>query len=431
MPLPKSLTLFAYSFLAFVIPFPFGVGAFGVMLVVAVFIFTNGWRSTFRNYLNRPALWLWAAFYGFHALSYFWSPDKGRAGFDLTLKISLVLLPFFIGARGLLDERFFQKVMWSLVAGLCTIALWCGISAIQLYAVDQDTKVFFYHNLVKGLDANAVYMAWYTFTALAFLLLRASPATTSIMRWLHRGALLLLCIFFVLLSARTLLLLFIVFLLPLVFYRKWRSNSLSVLQMGGAVAGVVLVGAFLFNVPNPINQRFQELTTSSPKDAYLPHYAGEENHFGNMAVRLFFWRVGLENMQEHHLWAKGAGIGGWNQLQNARMKQLGIPNMDADSPDRNPFYDANLHNTFLQTLLILGVGGLVLLLLITFVMPFRHLLAAPSAFNSVFLGVSLFFMFQEAVFQTQAGVIFYVFMASVLADLYYNRKVMPTAYPHL
>ncbi len=426
MPLSKSLTLFAYCFLAFVIPFPFGAGAFGVMLVIAVFLFTNGWRTTIRNYLNRPALWLWAGFYGFHALSYFWSADKDRAVFDLTLKLSLLLLPFLVGARGLLDERSFQKVMWSLVAGLCTIAIWCGISAAYQYKATHDINVFFYHALVKELDANAVYMAWYTFVALAFLLLRASPAVAAGRRWARRGAVALLLLFFFLLSARTLLLLFVIFLLPLTLYKK--RASLSLIQSVGIGTIILLAGACVFVLPNPVSKRFQELKKSSPKAAFLPHYAGEEAYFGNMAVRLFFWRVALQNVQKHDLWVKGAGVGGWNQLQNARMKQLGIPDMEEKSPSRNPFYNANLHNTFLQTLIILGIGGLLLLFFLIAVMPIRHLMAAPSAFKLAFTVVSLFFMFQEAAFQTQAGVIFYVFMISVLSDLYYNRKVMPAVY---
>ena len=431
MPLPKSLTLFAYCFLAFVIPFPFGVGAFSVMLVIAVFLFTNGWRTTFRNYLNRPALWIWAAFYGFHALSYFWSPDKDRAIFDLTLKLSLVLLPYFIGARGFLDERFFQKVMWSLVAGLCTVAVWCAFGALHQYGVTKDSKVFFYHSLVEGLDANAVYMAWYTFVALAFLLLRALPSPTAGGRWLYRGALALLSLFFVLLSARTMLLLFVFFLLPLALYKKWRQHAFSRLQAGIILTVIAVATICMLKLPNPVNKRFQELQESSPKSAFLPHYAGEESRFGNLAVRLFFWRVAFENIEAHHLWVKGAGVGGWNQLQNERMRQLGISNMEDNSPYQNPFYNANVHNTFLQTLLILGIGGLLLLLLMVMIMPLRHFFAAPSAFGGVFIGVSLFFMFQEAAFQTQAGIIFYVFMTSMLADLYYNRKVMPVRYSNV
>ena len=130
------------------------------------------------------------------------------------------------------------------------------------------------------------------------------------------------------------------------------------------------------------------------------------------------WRFGYENMQEHNLWLKGAGNGDAVDLQNQKLEQHGFDIDAAKDNVRSEFYNINLHNMFFQVLMMIGIPGLLLYIIMVFspllalrVMEYRHIFF-------VFHVSMLFFMFQEAIFQTQAGIVFY----SVFSMIFWNLK---------
>lgn len=411
--------LLAACLLAFVIPFPFIFGAVGVAVLAVVTVCFQG-RYLIFNLRKRKLLWLPIVLYLWTLCTWFWSADKGEAASILSTKFSLFLLPLVLGSSSLQDSVSRRRVLFSFATGVAVIGAYSMASAWEAYLVSRDANVLFYHQLVDGLETNAVYMAWYVVTAILFLLVTPpDPARSGKVLWVRGLLFAVLLPFFFLLAARTLLFLFLVGVLPVIFLGSFRKKvAFPQKIMTWVFSGVVVLATVLAMRQPAIQARFRELNHSRPELSFLQHYQGEEAQFSNLNVRLFLWRVGWEELTSStKTFLAGTGVGDTHAAINKRIAALGIPNMEQDASPRNPFYNINLHNTFLHTALATGLPGIVLLLAVVFCLLIAGFRAFPQKpFLLFFTLLALAFMMQEAVLETQAGTIFFMFIWS----LYYS-----------
>lgn len=409
----------ALCLLAFSIPFPFIYSSLAMILLSLAWLW--GWRKglALKRWSRRWALWPWAVYYLLHAISFFYSENREQSAFDLQVKLGLLLLPVLVGSLSL-EQRNLQKILASFCFGVSAVALIALVRSALIWEETEFSGIMFYHNLVRDFDANAVYMSWYTLVSIGLILLfpwsRPYPYLRIPLLVLQTG-------FLILLSSRMLLVLFLGFVIPLYFYVRIRHlrftwpKFLGVsLVLGAALSLVILTD-------NPIRKRFVDILYN-PEIVYLKDFSQvDESTINNTDLRLFLWKIGLENMNEQGLWAFGAGNGDVNALQNQKMMDYRFRNMDHPDPEqRSSFYNINLHNMFLQTLLMLGILGLIPFLAMVFlpwiVLP-RCRLWAPF---SVFLLTSFFFLQQESCLQSHAGVIFYSFFSSLFWAAFYTDK---------
>lgn len=405
--------------LAFVIPFPFVFAPVVIILIAIAWLLSGNWRGFFPFLKRSPVLLAWLLFYALHIASYFYSHNKDVAAFELERKLSCAVLPVVLYAPFYENSRRFSYLLLSFMTGLSVIALWCLARAAFLYAQDGQTGHFFYHSLAQGTDANAVYTSWYVVCALALLFFlpwqKNGVRFPVFWRWCMG---ILLGIFLILLNSRLLLVLFVALLLPVYFQqlalRRKLSKSVIVLLSVFVISAVSLV-AF---TKNPVSKRFHEVLNKKIDQAFYPDYRQRDQSFNNLTLRLFVWRVGVDNLSEHQLWLFGTGIGDWSEMQDRRMDALGIEHIyDTEHPSQ--YRGVNLHNMYIQSLVALGIPGLLLMLYLAF-WPLGMRIRWPE--KKVFLiimAVSALFMLQEAALQTQAGVLFYVFI-SVLIYIRYR-----------
>ena len=403
---------FGCCLLAATIPFIFIWSTLSIWVILLCWALSGRFRSTWHHFKEQPAYWLWVAYFGMHALSYFWSADKDQSIFDSVSKLSLVILPVIVGAGSNICPRRLEQIIGSFILGVTAVAFFCYAQAVFAWQQDGDSGHFFYHEIVKGLDANAVYMAWYVLAALsALLLVRWNFLFAGKARFLQYATALILLIFLVLLSSRLLLALFVGLVLPAYLFRLVRGGKRP---WGAFVAMVLLIGggAVLALTDNPVKERFKDVMHRDVRVAFLPDYHDTIPHFNNLTLRLFVWRCGIDNMQKHQLWLKGCGNGDEHHIQNARFEELGI------TPDRQDQYnvilhDINLHNMYLQSLIVLGIPGLLLFLGMMMAPFFFVSRMRPRGWFLCFHIIAFCFMMQESALQTQAGVIFFTFFSCI------------------
>lgn|GEM_PF-674092 len=409
--------------LAFVIPFPFRFAPVAIILVAVAWVFSGQWRSIGAYLKTSPVLVCWIIFYGLHLAGYFYSHNKIAAGFELERKLSFWVLPLVLYSSFYRSSRRFAYLLLSFMAGLCAIALWCLARATFLFAADSNLSHFFYHALAGGTDANAVYTSWYVVCALVLLLFypwqKIEATFSRNLRW-AMGV--LLGIFLILLASRLLLVLFFVVVLPVYILRAWRSGRLPAAKMvwlGGTLALLLLL---LAATRNPVSGRFHEILNKNAAQAFYPDYHQRDQQFNNLTLRLFLWRVGMDNMREHRLWAFGAGIGDVADLQNERMAALGIKDI-YNKQNPSQYAGLNLHNMYMQTLVSLGIPGLLLFCyLVGWPLGLLRLRWQEKLPLFLVLAVAALFMLQEAALQTQAGIVFYLFCSVAIYNRYQAVK---------
>lgn len=420
----RSLPHMALCLLVFTIPFPYIASTIAVVLLIITWLIQLNYKETLKNIFKRKALWAWMAFFILHVISYTYSDNKAQSFFDIQSKMSMFILPIIIGAGMKLGRRQTEQVFLSFVLGITAISLYSFGQASISYIQDADLNHFFYHPLVKGLNANAVYQSWYTILSISLLIFFPWKSTFIKPKRILRLAIIILqIIFFICLSSRTLILLFFLLLIPV--YLRSAINKISKPHMILITMYASILTAIVVFTDNPIRNRYESVATTDLSLSFQKDYTTVvESDFSNLTLRVFLWRMGLENISEHNLWLTGAGNGDAQDLQNERMADYGLRNMRTPGPfGYSPYHNANMHNMFLQSLLMIGIGGLICMILIT-LSPFLHI--RKTNYTPVFLifhVASFFFLMQEAALQTQAGIIYYTTFSMIFWNKVYEKYI--------
>lgn len=421
-PWVQTALQYALCILAFLIPFPFIFGSYAIVLLSLLWILNGDFKGSFQRFKANKVLWAWVAYYVLNALSYFYSENKGQSLFDIGAKMSILLLPFVIGAGTPISKKLFERVLVFFISSLSIVAVISIIHAIvRCYREGYIYKpFFFYHDLVAGFDSSAVYMALYCLFSLACLLmLQWQHFFTGKYKWVKVLLIVWQILFFILLSSRLLIILFFILLVPFYIRKAFKHKGWGIGRLAIIAVFFAIIGGGVFTTDNPVKNRFNDMFQKDLSIAWQDDYSQiPQDSFSNVTLRLMLWRFGYENMQEHNLWLKGAGNGDAVDLQNQKLEQHGFDIDAAKDNVRSEFYNINLHNMFFQVLMMIGIPGLLLYIIMVFSpllalqgMEYRHIFF-------VFHVSMLFFMFQEAIFQTQAGIVFY----SVFSMIFWNLK---------
>lgn len=410
---------------AFCIPLPFIFSSVSVILLVAAWLPQAHLKETWHNLRSNKPLLAWILYYVLHAVSYLYAHNKSQSAFDLESKLSFIVMPVIIGAGSCITAQWLERILFAFVMGVTAISCFCLGKAVVLWQQTGDTGLFFYHTLVKGLDANAVYAAWYTiFSILALLLYDWSRFFATRKRlWLKILILTVQSVFFVLLSSRMLLVLLLVFLAAVFSRKLFRNERFSPLLRNSIIAIVLLLTGVIAFTNNPISRRYKDLLHSNTQMAWQqPSKGYKVQEFNNLTLRLFVWRVGIANVREHRLWWTGASNGDVAELQNRKMDEWGIPDIYNEA-NRSPMYNVNLHNMYMQSLVMLGIPGLIVFLLIIS-LPFFYMRGiSEKILFLMFQVTAALFMLQESALQTQAGIIYFTFFSQVFWNIrYYSVK---------
>jgi O-antigen ligase len=417
----QNIHQYILCILAFSIPLPFLFSSISIIVLAFVWLLGLNFREFATKIKERKALWLWIGLYLLHAISYFYSADKEQSGRDLETKLSFIILPLLIGAGMDINRQLLERIFLGFVLGISAVSIFCLGQATISWQQTGDYQYFFYHELIRGLDANAVYEAWYTIFSLSILLF--FPWKRFFVGKARIWKVILIAIqfaFFILLSSRMLIVVFLLFLIPYYISKAFKKFAVYKTIVILLLLAIPIIA--VFSTKNPIRKRYENIAQIDISQAYMKDYSNvAEGDFSNLTLRLFLWRLGWENVQEHNLWLTGAGNGDVHKLQNDKMAEYGIRNIYPVNTWRSPFYNANLHNMYLQILLMLGFIGLLTFILITFLPLFK---LKDFIYGQVFLLfhlVAIFFMLQEAALQSQAGIIYYTFFSMIFWNISYRK----------
>lgn len=409
--------------LAFAIPLPY------IYINVLLFVFLFTWllqvniKTLLVNLAGRKILWAYILYFGLFALSYFYSENKAQSLFDTGSKTFLLVMPVVIGAGLSISKKQLEHVFFAFICGVTLVAIISYSVAYREWQATGEFKNLFYHNLVDDFDANAVYQALYAFFSISLLLIfKWSCYFNGKMKYLKYLMLIIQIVFFVFLSARMLTLLFVFFLLPFYIIYTFKSE-INFRKIIITLVSFCILSTLVVVTENPIKDRFKDFFVKSSKLAFMDDYSSvKEEDFNNLTLRLFLWRLGIENVQENNLWLTGTGNGDAQAMQNNKMKEYGIKNIHEDILLRSPLYNANLHNMYLQSLIMVGIFGFLLLFLIT---AYPFFIYKNALFFKWFLPFHIsttFFMIQESMFQTQAGLAYYTLFSSIYISMYFSEK---------
>ncbi len=328
-------------------------------------------------------------FYLFHIISSFYSANNNEALFDLEVKFSFLLLPIIFGLQKPKNQPDFINILriYS-VSSITSVLVLMGINSVKYI---ETGKMLFYNDYSFLLHPSyfSMYLAFNILIGVFLLYHRkGNPYCLTISILLS-----LLNIFIAESKAGQLttlvLIIFIAFRLIPTRFRK------LVL-----VLSVFLVMAFGFLAKN--SKRFPFLVNAM--EHYSEIKAHPENIRESTALRILSWSASVQVISDNPLF----GVG------NGDIKDK-LSEVYAALKFKRPLeMHMNSHNQYLETGVGQGLFGLSILVFM-FIAPLFYIKKYPILVQGFLLIVALNIMV-ESMFNTQAGVIFIVFIYALLAS---------------
>ena len=166
---------------AFVIPMSWRIATYVmiILFVVAVLkgVFENGFSINETQYRNKVAYFIFVAFWFIYAISFLYSDNTAEARVQIGKKLSFLLFPLYFLCSNLsyLNKERIRVIMYSFVGGILTLFLvnlvWAGYDILfnesEIIRLTSPHKFFKTDNLVFP-HMHRAYFSLYTCLGLAF-----------------------------------------------------------------------------------------------------------------------------------------------------------------------------------------------------------------------------------------------------------------------
>lgn len=397
---PSELSARAWVVAGFFLPINKSISV-AAMVLVGLFAWSTPQNSTWlRNLKYNKLLWLPAFYFVWHLLSYLWSENKHYASRDLETKLSFFLLPLLIGATAP-GQRQRLNFFISLTVGVMLNGLWSLFNAFQAYEADGLSSHFFYIELSRLI--HVAYLTMMVTMCLLYLIYdlfysrKMDPQP-----WALTTAMLLLCLFTVLLDSRTAFFTMLLagltfFIVTIISLNKVRNNLFPLLLF------LALFGTGYYMLSR-VHNRMAELQ-NVVKTINMGEETSQqtEEDYGNAGVRPVLWKNAIAVISENTILGVGCG-----DLKDALKLQYEKSNFETGVK-----FNLNPHNQYLHTTVGTGVVGLILLIAMLFI-PFFVAIKKKNWFIAACLSVFIMNTVTESVLEVQNGILLFTIVYSLL-----------------
>lgn len=333
--------------------------------------------------LTLPALYL------LHIIGMLYTSNIQYGLFDLEIKLSFIIIPIIIYFRSYIYSKNEKNFFKALIIG-CLISFGINITgAISNYSVDPSLNHFYYSRLSP--DFHPSYLALYVGVSMTSLLFY----NTKIFNWFQKFnwvilifILIVLISYLILLSSKAGI---IAFFISLAVFSgiKW-SQKIPIKYALIVSALIILLPIVLIWFIPSLNVRFQSVF-SAIKNSDSAFIDSSEGSMERMAIIKSTYLIAEENLP----W--GTGTGDVKDVITKYYLAKGSTTIESRY--------LNAHNQFFQTIITLGIPGLILLLLFFiagFILVYR---TKNLLFLAFLIMIFIHFLF-ESMFEVQAGVVF-------------------------
>ncbi|MEO5683247.1 MAG: O-antigen ligase family protein [Chitinophagaceae bacterium] len=324
------------------------------------------------------------------------------------IRVSLFVFPVALGSI-YLKQLVKERALYGLVIATCCAAAFCLIHAMAGAFVQQDASLLYNDNLSGVINLQSIYFAMLINTALlafAYLQTRQTRLFTTYAWW--PVLLLLLPVHFLLASRIAIIILYsmiFVYAMYIIILRKKIAAGLSL------VAGLLVIGIVLFSFfPKTLN-RFKELGYtrfdygSTAKESHF-NVALTSSQWNGANLRIAVWNCAWTVTKEHLL--TGTGLGDKMDVLKKQYAAKGF--IFGIQTNRN------VHNTYLDVWMSLGLIGLAVFITGFCVLPAIASIRAADWYGMLILTCFLISIFTETYLDRTVGNTILSFFLSFIAS---------------
>lgn len=343
----EVLLLIAMMLVAITIPLKHSYNSWSIILFCIAALNSGIREGNLAQRLKSSKYWLVSvAFFGWMAISFLWETDGGFNIKLLERYFSFLFIPFLFTLMARPRQKHVVLTCYAFVASIIVVSLICLIKAYSEYQATHNTDVFHYHKLGYQMGLNAIFLSNYCVAGITWLLyfhfFLKDNNDLRIPVHLVVGICLFLAGMVFLLSSRLIVPIMLLNIAVLILYegfikKRFMKNLLVVAALG-------VVAAFsIVSLPH-FQMRWKQARITFNEDS--------QNRNDAFFARKTMWTSAIELIEECPLLGYGLK-GGDTELYKLYIEK-GFPEW-ANAK-------LNSHNQFLQTWLVAGIPGLLLLL---------------------------------------------------------------------
>ena len=373
----------------------------GIIIIGLSWIFSFSFKEKLQRFIKNPVAIAFVLLYLLHLLSIFYTENSSEGWNDLRLKISFLLLPFFMMTVQFIynEQRIFILKFFAVLMML--MALTDLTHAFLEYLVSGNQETFYYIHLPYLLASKVHYVAWYYSFAIFISIYHLISSQSNRAFWFL--GLLILLFSLILLSSRAFILAFIVVFI-LTFLKWFKTAKVSRLMWTKILSISALFILSLVFIPS-INLRLNDTVVELQK--MFGYDTPKQTN-----PRVFIWRYGADLIAKNPIFGFGVGDAKGELSVALESCDAMFWNGERNVPIQNKNY--NFHNQFMQTWAEVGIFGFLILL---FIMIHPFLLKRSHLLFLIFIGLTFIGCLTESMFERQAGVVLFAFMYPLLSGL--------------
>lgn len=387
----EKLNLYVLHVLVFLISFQERLIPMTLVLFLVLNLFSIPITERIKLFRKRRTyIYSFILFYIVTLFGMFYTIDVPEGMFDLEVKMSILFVPVLFLTSNVVNRFSVYGLLKTFIWGV-TLSLIIQFIIAGLNFNDTGNPDVFFYTLLS-LFHHPTYFSMYVNFAIASLLVLIFHSRNR-PQFRHFALLGFLMIGVYQLSSRTGMLTLVLLLLYAFVYiffpeLKWKKMLYSLF------ATVLLLMAIIYPITKYTNS-FRKVDVVTAKSS--------------SGVRVAMWKSSIPLIQENLFFGVGTGDVNWELRK--RFSQDRIVRAVRDN--------LNAHNQFIQTQVGLGLVGTFALLISLFI-PLWFSVKKGKLFYPLFLLILLINFLTESVLNTQAGVVYYAVMNSIVFFTYEN-----------
>ena len=373
----------------------------GIIIIGLSWIFSFSFKEKLQRFIKNPTAIAFVLLYLLHLLSIFYTENYSEGWNDLRLKISFLLLPFFMMTVQFIynEQRMFILKLFAVLMVL--MALTDLTNAFLEYFVNGNQETFYYIHLPYVLASKVHYVAWYYSFAIFISIYHLISSHSNRTLWFL--GLLILLFSLILLSSRAFILAFIVVFI-LSFLKWFKTAKTSRFMLAKLLSFAALFIFTLLLIPST-NLRLNDTVVELQK--MFGYDTPKQTN-----PRVFIWRYGADLIAKNPIFGFGVGDAKGELSVALESCEAMFWNGERNIPIQDKNY--NFHNQFMQTWAEVGIFGFLILL---FIMIHPFLLKNSHPLFLIFIALTFIGCLTESMFERQAGVVLFAFMYPLLFGL--------------
>lgn len=376
-----------------------------VIAAAAIHTLINSIKKRFREIGNvSTSHYASAAFYLLFVVGMLYSENIAPGLFDLQVKLSFLIFPliFFLQSKEQYQQTNRELILKAFVAG-CLLASTIALahSIFVSFQTQFNADHFIYTELSYKLHPSyfSMYLNLAVFIVGEWMIKswKTSSLFTKAMFFLLQ---LFFMVFILFLNSKAGILILFITLFPYLVFQIIRFRK-YLLGLVAIILTITLIAVIWIKIPamsTRISFFIEKMMTYDRSNA---------DAYDSTTERLLIWRNSIQVVEKNLPWGAGTGDG---------KKEL-VDNYNLTGFKYGAERGFNSHNQYLQTLISLGIPGLILLLLV-FATLMVHSTREKSIPAFLFTMIVLLHLLVESMFETQAGTVFIAFFISVFALRY-------------